>query len=122
MKPHLSHIPHDERSGLVEPEPAKRLSVNLPESLHIRFKTACSATKRKMASEILKFVEQRTAELEDEAGLSRGAWAGTDVISARLSGPAEVRLRAIDRALDCNHPTGDIDEMLTDIMRGRDLR
>ena len=32
---------------------------------------------------------------------------------------AEIRLRALDRALACNHPTGDIDEMLADIERGR---
>lgn len=35
---------------------------------------------------------------------------------------AERRLRALERALACNHPTGDIDEMLADIERGRDLR
>ncbi len=34
---------------------------------------------------------------------------------------AESRLRALERALACNHPTGDIDEMLADIERGRDL-
>ena len=35
---------------------------------------------------------------------------------------AERRLRALDRALTCNHPTADIEEMLADIERGRDLR
>ena len=35
---------------------------------------------------------------------------------------AESRLRALERALACNHPTGDIDQMLADIDRGRDLR
>ena len=35
---------------------------------------------------------------------------------------AESRLRALERALACNHPTGDIDEMLADIERGRVLR
>ena len=95
-------------------EPIKRLSVNLPESLHKRFKTACSATGRQMIAEIRDLVEHRTEELEREAGLSGSPW--------RRSGPAERRLRALDRALDCNHPTGDIDEMLADIERGRDLR
>ena len=32
------------------------------------------------------------------------------------------RLAAIDRALQCEHPTGDIDEILGDIERGRDFR
>ena len=41
--------------------------------------------------------------------------------TARTPG-AESRLRALERALACNHPTGDIDEMLADIERGRDLR
>ena len=36
--------------------------------------------------------------------------------------PGAERLRALERALACNHPTGDIDEMLADIERGRDLR
>jgi len=34
---------------------------------------------------------------------------------------AESRLRALERVLACNHPTGDVDEMLADIERGRDL-
>ena len=92
-------------------EPLKRLSVDLPESLHLRFKTACSATRRRMVSEVLDLVERRTAELEEEAGL----WRGGD-------GPAARRRDVIEQALACNHPTGDIDEMLADIERGRDLR
>lgn len=52
-------------------EPTKRLSLDLPASVHMRFKTACSATGRKMVSELQEFIEQRTAELEDEAGISR---------------------------------------------------
>jgi hypothetical protein len=51
--------------------PTRRLSVDLTETLHTRFKTACSATKRKMAAEITAFIEKRTAELESEAGISR---------------------------------------------------
>ena len=35
---------------------------------------------------------------------------------------AERRLRALDRALACNPPTADIEDMLADIERGRDLR
>ena len=52
-------------------EPTKRLSLDLPASSHTRFKTACSATKRKMVAEIQAFIEQRTAELEEEAGITR---------------------------------------------------
>ena len=101
-------------------EPTKRLSVNLPESLHTRFKTACSATSRRMVREILGFVARRTEELEREAGLREGHWAKP--APPRLSATAKRQLRALDRALECNHPTGDIDEMLGDIERGRDLR
>ena len=52
-------------------EPSKRLSLDLPESMHKRFKTACSATGRKMAAEIQEFIERRTSELEAEAGITR---------------------------------------------------
>lgn len=52
-------------------EHTKRLSLDLPASVHMRFKTACSATGRKMVGEIQDFIERRTAELEDEAGISR---------------------------------------------------
>lgn len=52
-------------------EPLKRLSLDLPASVHTRFKTACSATGRKMVSEIHDFIAQRTAELETEAGITR---------------------------------------------------
>ncbi len=52
-------------------EPTKRLSLDLPASAHMRFKTACSATGRKMVTELNEFIEKRTAELEAEAGISR---------------------------------------------------
>jgi hypothetical protein len=61
---------HDRRPAAAA-EPTKRLSLDLPASLHRRFKTACSATGRKMVGEIEAFIEHRTAELEDEAGLRR---------------------------------------------------
>ena len=99
-----------------DPEPIKRLSINLPESLHTRFRTACSATNRKMITEIRQFVANRTEELEDEAGLTPQRW------TKHLSKRAQRRLEALERVSGCNHPTGDIDEMLADIARGRDLR
>lgn len=52
-------------------EPIKRLSLDLPVSVHTRFKTACSANGRKMVGELQAFIEQRTAELEAEAGITR---------------------------------------------------
>jgi hypothetical protein len=52
-------------------EPTERLSLDLPAGLHTRFKTVCSATKRKMTAEVKAFIERRTAELEAEAGITR---------------------------------------------------
>ena len=51
-------------------EQTKRLSIDLSQSLHLRFKTACSATQRKMTKEIEAFISQRTNELEKEAGIT----------------------------------------------------
>ncbi|MCA9469369.1 MAG: hypothetical protein KC643_28550 [Nitrospira sp.] len=45
----------------------KRLSLDLPEEAHRRFKVACAATGRKMATELTIFIERRTKELEQEA-------------------------------------------------------
>ena len=101
-------------------EPVKRLSLNLPESLHTRFRTACSATNRKMMSEIQELVAHRTEELEEQAGLNE--WADRIARRAQPANVVERRLLALERALECNHPTGNIDEMLADIERGRDLR
>ncbi|SEP16485.1 hypothetical protein SAMN04490248_1316 [Salinihabitans flavidus] len=58
-------------SKAVVDEPTKRLSLDLPASLHTRFKTACSATNRKMVAELQAYIETRTSELEDEAGVTR---------------------------------------------------
>jgi len=52
-------------------EPTKRLSLDLPASKHMRFKTACSATGRKMVDEVEAMIDRRIAELEAEAGLKR---------------------------------------------------
>lgn len=49
-------------------EPTARLTIDLPEPVHTRFKTACVMTKRKMVEEVRAFIEQRTAELERESG------------------------------------------------------
>lgn len=44
----------------------RRLSLDLPEELHRRFKAACAANGRKMGAELAIFIEARTAELEAE--------------------------------------------------------
>ena len=46
------------------PEPMKRLSIDMPESLHWRFKVACVTAKKLMVEEVLAFIKRRTAELE----------------------------------------------------------
>jgi hypothetical protein len=68
QKPANPVAPHEAQKPA---EPTKRLSLDLPASVHTRFKTACSATGRKMVSELQEFIERRTTELEDEAGISR---------------------------------------------------
>ena len=102
-------------------EPVKRLSLNLPERLHTRFKTACSATNRKMTTELQELLRRRSEELETEAQLT-GAMPPAIEGSPRLSEKAARRLRAVEQALTHNDPTADIDVMLADIERGRDLR
>lgn len=66
---------HDTPSKTVKPanspqEPTKRLSIDLPQTIHLRFKTACSATQRKMTKEIEAFILDRTAQLEKESGIT----------------------------------------------------
>ena len=48
-----------------------RLTIDLPESVHTRFKAACAITRRKMVEEVRGFIERRTAELESEAAGQR---------------------------------------------------
>ena len=69
------HDKHSQRGGTptaakTKTEPTKRLSLDLPQSLHTRFKTACSATNSKMVNELQAFIESRTAELEKEVGIT----------------------------------------------------
>lgn len=67
---HASVVPAKSTKPEAE-ELTKRLSLDLPASVHMRFKTACSATGRKMVSEVHEFIERRTAELEAESGIIR---------------------------------------------------
>jgi hypothetical protein len=58
--------------GRIEPakpeaeEPIRRLSIDLPESWHRRFKTACSKRDKKMQAEVENFIMRRTVELEKD--------------------------------------------------------
>ena len=71
---------HDDRPGASTPvgktapkakaEPTKRLSIDLPLSIHKRFKVACTATDSKMSGELQKLIARRTRELEKQAGIS----------------------------------------------------
>ena len=54
-----------------------------------------------------------------EAGLDASPWAEQVVRRGQPRERAERRLGAVARAQECNHPTGDIGEMLGDIERGR---
>jgi hypothetical protein len=49
----------------VKVEPMRRLSIDLPESLHRRFKAACAKADKKMLAEVTSFIEQRIVELEN---------------------------------------------------------
>jgi len=50
----------------VNKEPTARLTVDLPQSVHRRFKAVCGLAGLRMNEEIRRFIEQRTAELEAE--------------------------------------------------------
>ena len=60
------------KAGRIEPakpeteEPTRRLSIDLPESWHRRFKTACSKRDKKMQAEVEDFIMRRTVELEKD--------------------------------------------------------
>jgi len=72
LQPEAKTPPQPKAAAPAKPaEPTKRLSLDLPASTHTRFKTACSATGRKMVSELHRFIEKRTAELEKQAGITR---------------------------------------------------
>lgn|GEM_PF-5758090 len=50
--------------------PTKRLTVDIPEDTHTRFKTVCAKHKTKMVEEIKAFIERRTTELEGQGRAS----------------------------------------------------
>jgi hypothetical protein len=48
-----------------EREPMERLSIDMPATLHRRFKMVCVGTDTLMIEEVLALIERRTAELEE---------------------------------------------------------
>lgn len=61
---HISPKPEKREPAKVEKaEPIRRLSIDLPESLHRRFKTACTKADQKMIDAVTNFIKRRTAEL-----------------------------------------------------------
>ena len=50
----------------VKAEPTRRLSIDLPESWHRRFKIACTRADKKMIDEVTEFIKRRTLEIEAE--------------------------------------------------------
>ena len=65
-----THIsPKKEKRESAKPvgeEPVARLSIDLPKSLHRRFKIACARADLKMVAEVMSLIERRTVELERE--------------------------------------------------------
>jgi len=57
---------HDTTSEKPRAGPTKRLSIDLPEETHRRFKVACAKTGRKMAVELTAFIERHTEDLENK--------------------------------------------------------
>jgi hypothetical protein len=47
-------------------EPSRRLSIDLPESWHRRFKIACTRADKKMIDEVTEFIKRRTLQLEQD--------------------------------------------------------
>ena len=63
-----SRIPTEVETGVAtdKTERMRRLSVDLPESWHRRFKVACARADKKMINEVAEFIKRRTLELENE--------------------------------------------------------
>jgi hypothetical protein len=68
---------------------------------------------------------ERLRKCAEREELTLSEWARRALERARReqeAPTAEQKRKALDRALICEHPTGDIDELLTEIERGRGLR
>ena len=62
----LVHLHTEQQTHIPTKVPVrmKRLSIDMPASLHRRFKLACVSAEKLMVEEVLAFIERRTAELE----------------------------------------------------------
>jgi hypothetical protein len=68
---------------------------------------------------------ERLRQCARREGVTLSEWARKALERARREqeGPTvEQKRAALDRALTCGHPTGDIEELVGDIERGRGLR
>ena len=54
----------NEKPAIEPTGPTKRLTVDVPENNHTRFKALCAMQRRKMAEEVNAFISQRIAEAE----------------------------------------------------------
>lgn len=52
--------------GTDKSEPTVRLSLDVPESLHTRFKLVCTKARAKMAPEVIAMIERMTEEMEQK--------------------------------------------------------
>lgn len=59
---------HDSTSTITHTnkEKTKRLSIDIPVSTHLKFKTLCSATGRTMIDEVQSLIEKRIFELNKD--------------------------------------------------------
>lgn len=57
---------HDTAEKLASHEPVARFTVDMPRSLHKRFKATCTLAGKSMKNEILLAVEERISELENQ--------------------------------------------------------
>ncbi len=57
---------HDTAKKLASYEPVARFTIDMPSSLHKRFKTTCTLAGTTMKNEILLAVEERISELENQ--------------------------------------------------------
>ena len=68
---HDTRSPPERSPGTVTADvKLKRLSIDLPENVHTRFKTACSAAGKRMGDDLKSYIERRTLELEEEFGIT----------------------------------------------------
>ena len=68
---------------------------------------------------------EQLRDCAERDGLSLSEWARRALERARRDqeGPSpEQKQKALEQALKCGHPTGDIEEVIAEIERGRGLR